>query len=221
MDNFDKFNRHLQDLYGDIYSQPEDVGHRTWADQAIKTMTPDDIENVLDVGCGTGFCQDSFDESIHYEGITKSMKDLETAKYKNRNVFIGDMTDLYYEDESFDMVLARHVLEHSPFPVITLMEWYRVSKKYLLLVAPAPDYWEWGAKNHYSMACEQQLWWWFRRVGWKILRYSKMSTVDDIFTITYADNQRRMEANEKLVYWQGMKDVEYRYLCVKTKPNKE
>jgi len=224
MDNFDRFNQHLNDLEQDIYSQPEDVAHRLWADQTIKTMTPPDVKSVLDVGCGTGFCQDSFkslNEDIIYEGITKSKQDLETARHRGRNVFIGDMTDLYYDDESFDMILARHVLEHSPFPVISLMEWYRVSSKYLLLVAPAPAYWEWGGKNHYSMACEQQIWWWFRRVGWRILRYDRLSTVDDLYTVTYADNQRRMAENEPLIHWQGMKDVEYKYLCQKGKPNKE
>lgn len=221
MDDFDKFKRHLDDLYEDIYPQPEDAVHSLWADQAIKQLTPDDVKSVLDVGCGTGFCQGSFNQSIYYEGITRSKRDLEFARKKNRNVFFGDMTDLFYEDESFDMILARHVLEHSPFPVITLMEWYRVSKKYLLIIVPAPAYWEWGGKNHYSMACEQQLWWWFRRVGWRIIGYNKMSTIDDVFTITYADNQRRKEEGKPLIYWQGMKDVEHRYLCAKRSPNKE
>jgi len=172
---------------------------------------------VLDVGCGTGFCADKFQElGFQYYGITASYADYKEARDQDRNVRIGDMSYIPKDDESFDLVFARHVLEHSPFPIITLMEWWRVSKKYLLLVAPAPDYWGWGGKNHYSIANKDQLWWWLRRAGWKVVQDRDFTTSDNAFVKHYADNVKRMRDGESPIPHSGApKIVEYRFLCEK------
>ena len=43
----------------------------------------------------------------------------------------ADYNFLEYPDNSFDLVFSRHSLEHSPFPVLTLMEWYRVARDFM------------------------------------------------------------------------------------------
>jgi SAM-dependent methyltransferase len=47
--------------------------------------------------------------------------------------------DLPFEDDSFDFVLASHVIEHMPDPVKALLEWKRVARRYVFLVVPHRD----------------------------------------------------------------------------------
>ena len=66
-----------------------------------------------------------------------------------------------YFDESVDFIFLRHALEHSPYPIFSLMEYNRVLKQggKLYIEVPAPDTQrkhEWNL-NHYSILGEQQL----------------------------------------------------------------
>ena len=52
----------------------------------------------------------------------------------------GDIYDLPYKDDSFDMVICSEVLEHLAFPAKAMEELVRVSKKYCLLAVPHEPY---------------------------------------------------------------------------------
>ena len=47
--------------------------------------------------------------------------------------------ELPLEDDSFDFVLASHVIEHIPDPIAALKEWARVARRYVVLVVPHRD----------------------------------------------------------------------------------
>jgi SAM-dependent methyltransferase len=47
--------------------------------------------------------------------------------------------ELPLEDDSFDFVLASHVIEHIPDPIAALREWARVARRYVVLVVPHRD----------------------------------------------------------------------------------
>ena len=47
--------------------------------------------------------------------------------------------ELPLEDDSFDFVLASHVIEHIPDPIAALEEWARVARRYIVLVVPHRD----------------------------------------------------------------------------------
>jgi SAM-dependent methyltransferase len=47
--------------------------------------------------------------------------------------------ELPFEDDSFDFVLASHVIEHVPDPIRALAEWRRVARRYVFLVVPHRD----------------------------------------------------------------------------------
>jgi SAM-dependent methyltransferase len=47
--------------------------------------------------------------------------------------------DLPLDDNSFDFVLASHVIEHIPDPIAALEEWARVARRYIVLVVPHRD----------------------------------------------------------------------------------
>jgi SAM-dependent methyltransferase len=46
---------------------------------------------------------------------------------------------LPFSDDSFDFVLASHVIEHVADPIAALEEWRRVSRRYIFLVVPHRD----------------------------------------------------------------------------------
>lgn len=91
---------------------------------------------VLEVGAGTGehlpFVRHSFDEYILTDLDPKT---LEVAKAKLFNRFEGRVgfevqtgKTLAYSDNTFDRLVATHVLEHIYKPHLALKEWYRVLK---------------------------------------------------------------------------------------------
>lgn len=159
MRNWSHIDHYLNKLYSDIYPQPEDPGHtemsRAVIDRWMSSMTT--CHSVLDVGCGTGFCQPLFEKwNVQYEGVCLGddfVKGLELG----RRVTKMDFSFLDYPDGSFDMIFSRHSLEHSPMPLLTLMEWHRVSRNWLGLVLPHPDWYTFAGRNHYSVMNIEQI----------------------------------------------------------------
>jgi ubiquinone/menaquinone biosynthesis C-methylase UbiE len=143
MRTYTKIDQYLDSLLLQIYAQPEDAGHTKWARESIDFFAEScthPVASVLDAGCGEGFCQPMFEEKgIAYTGVALR-DDVESAVAKGRNVLSMDFSFLDFPDGSFHMVFSRHSLEHSPMPLLTLMEWKRVSAKYVALVLPNRRY---------------------------------------------------------------------------------
>ena len=169
--DYTHIEQYLTDLLGDIYEQPEDEGHTLLAKEVI-TLWANRLtgcKNVLDVGCGTGFCEPMFEEyGIEYTGVCLG-NDLELAKQSNRNVKKMDFSFLDFADNSFDLVWSRHSLEHSPMPILTLMEWHRVARNWLGLVIPAAEHWKYNGVNHYSVMTLPQALAILPRAGWNVM----------------------------------------------------
>lgn len=172
MRDYTRIDSYLNQLAADIYPQPEgDDQHGKLAkkviDHWLSRMTT--CKSVLDVGCGEAFCQPLFEWwNVAYEGVALG-DDFINAKEKGRNVKQMDFTFLDYPDRSFDMVFSRHSLEHSPMPVLTLMEWHRVARSWLGLIMPTPEWYTYVGLNHYSVANSEQISAWADRAGWKVL----------------------------------------------------
>jgi SAM-dependent methyltransferase len=188
-------------------------------------------ESVLDVGCGQAFMAPLFSRhGFYWTGVTIG------DDYKSARAFLSgqnmsldlvheaDMTFLPFEDNEFDLIFARHVLEHSPFPIITLMEWHRVAKEtgWLCLVAPAPHFWLSGGRNHYSIVPLKNLEWWLRRSGWEPVHYLNFDNRMESFLkhLTVIPPQVRKMSRDKIIdqaseiverYPEG--PVEYRIIC--------
>jgi len=189
MRDYSNVERYLNKFQNDIYPQPEDEGHTTLAQEVItEWMTKmTTCKSVLDLGCGTAFCQPMFEEfGVGYTGITLG-QDFITATGMGRNVKKMDYSFLdEFQDESFDLLFSRHSLEHSPMPLLTLMEWYRVSKQWLGVILPAPEHFTFRGINHYSVMTERQAELCFQQAGfgviWKNLKYHKSAdeTIPDV-----------------------------------------
>nr|WP_319540697.1 class I SAM-dependent methyltransferase [uncultured Methanospirillum sp.] len=99
----------------------------------FRTFTPADSYDILDVGCGTGEISMILAEMGHnVSGIDLSEGMLNKAKEKAKKMglpvhfSIGDAESLSCDDQSFDLVINRHLLWTLPDPEKALYEWHRV-----------------------------------------------------------------------------------------------
>ena len=122
---------------------------------------------ILDMGCGPGYFLDEMKKLGYTDllGITVSPNDKQSCEEKGHKVAAYDFSFLPqsegYYDESVDFIFLRHTLEHSPYPIFTLMEYNRVLKQggKIYIEVPAPDCerkHEWNL-NHYSILGPNQL----------------------------------------------------------------
>ena len=100
-----------------------------------------EIDNVLDVGCGEGFTLKRFSQEKigkKLEGVDFLDSAIEIGKKLHPEITLkqGDIYELEYKNDSFDLVMATEVLEHLEEPEKGLKELIRVSNKYLLLSVP-------------------------------------------------------------------------------------
>ena len=186
MRDWSRHELYIDKLIGDIYPQPEPIDNDQHGALALKVINHwmsrlTACDSVLDVGCGTGFAQDYFQMwDVEYEGICLGEDYLEAQKF-GRNVKKMDFSFLDYDDNSFDLIFSRHSLEHSPMPLLTLMEWHRVSRQWLGLVLPTPDwYGVKGSPNHYFVLNQDQWENVLEAAGWHVI----WSEVDSLPQLT-------------------------------------
>jgi SAM-dependent methyltransferase len=112
---------------------------------------------ILDIGCGQGPALDIFRVRGYRGavGVTLNDEDVRICTEKGHVVCKMDQSFLEFPDDSFDVVWARHVIEHSIFPFFTLTEFARVLAPcgLLYLEVPAPETSCHHEKNpnHYSV----------------------------------------------------------------------
>src|SRR5262245_46023069 len=93
---------------------------------------------ILDVGCGTGVLEPLLLEifpSAEVVGIDLDTAHLERARArcagleKQVRFEKGDALALAFPDESFDLVVSRHLIQALPGPDKALREWARVTRR--------------------------------------------------------------------------------------------
>jgi SAM-dependent methyltransferase len=122
---------------------------------------------ILDLGSGPGYFLDLMKERGYTDltGVSLSPGDIKICEDKGHTIKKYDLSFLPqkegYYDESVDFIFLRQSLEHSPYPIFTLMEYNRVLKQgsQIYIEVPAPN----CARehetnlNHYSILGEKQL----------------------------------------------------------------
>jgi SAM-dependent methyltransferase len=133
---------------------------------------------ILDLGCGPGYFLDEMKTRGYTDltGVTLSPGDVDICEKKGHTIKKYDLTFLPqekgYHDESVEFIFLRHALEHSPYPIFSLMEYNRVLKQggkiYIEVPAPDCDRRHEYNLNHYSILGQNQLAALLHRTGFDI-----------------------------------------------------
>lgn len=154
-----------------IYDEGDSPMHeKLTEDMIVKYIDPLNLpknSKILDLGCGPGYFLDGMKSRGYTDvvGVTLSPGDIKICEDKGHTIKKYDLSFIPqsdgYFDESVDFIFLRHALEHSPYPIFSLMEYNRILKQggKLYIEVPAPNCdrrHEWNP-NHYSIFGEQQL----------------------------------------------------------------
>jgi SAM-dependent methyltransferase len=179
MDFSQRMSRFLDQLERDIYPEPPTpsglLPHvRESIARLVRLYPQREGAKVLDIGCGTGFALKTFAEfGLDPTGIALG-KDVQDCLAQGLHAVEMNLSHLDFADQSFDIVWSRHSLEHSPFPLFTLMEINRITKLYGLVYIEVPAA-ESAAThelnpNHYSVLGKSMLLSLFERAGFQVLK---------------------------------------------------
>jgi SAM-dependent methyltransferase len=108
----------------------------------------DRSQKLLDVGCGTAWLAEHFDD---YTGIDASPDAAARAAERDRNVITVDADAGFpFDDATFDAVIMKDLLEHVSNPVAVVREARRVLKPGGRVFASSPDAqrWVWDDYTH-------------------------------------------------------------------------
>ena len=98
-------------------------------------------ERILDAGCGEGFVVSYLlqeNDRLAIIGLDCSLEALEMARQMVPGVLfdVGDLREMPYSDDNFDLVMCLEVLEHLPDPHKGLRELRRVTSAHCLVSVP-------------------------------------------------------------------------------------
>lgn len=167
--------------------------------RALSEVTFKPGERILDVGVGTGLSLPLYPRDCHVTGIDLSASMLKQAQKKveklgleNVSLHEMDACNLKFDDDTFDYVVATHIISVVPEPVKVVNEMKRVTKpggKFVIVnhfVSDKP----WMAKVENILDPV------FRKFGWR----TDMS-LDDLVTSADLDVDRTYK-HTKIDFWQ-------------------
>lgn len=202
-----------------IYDEGESGFHKSLTTQVVaQYVDPLNLAKdakILDLGCGPGYFLDEMKVRGYTDttGVTLSPGDIDICQAKGHTVKGYDLSFLPqqdgYIDESVDFIFLRHALEHSPYPIFSLIEYNRIlkqnSKLYIEVPQPNCDRRHEENLNHYSIFGEKQLAALLHRTGFNIERFDNLE-----FDLTVGQN----EAGEPVV----AREKFYCILATKARP---
>jgi demethylmenaquinone methyltransferase/2-methoxy-6-polyprenyl-1,4-benzoquinol methylase len=115
-------------------------------DRALEWFDAGPKDQVLDVGCGTGFATEGllqYTDNVH--GLDQSDGQLSKAFAKfgrdgDVRFYRGDAERLPFRDDAFDRLWSSGSIEYWPDPVAALREFRRVTKPGGTVLVVGPDY---------------------------------------------------------------------------------
>lgn len=191
-----------------IYDEGDSQFHKELTKNVVQTYVdplnlPKDA-TILDLGCGPGYFLDEMRDRQYTNlvGVTLSPGDIKLCESKGHIIKKYDLSFIPqqdgYGDESVDFIFLRQALEHSPYPIFSLMEYNRLLKQgsYIYIEVPAPncDRRHEYNLNHYSILGQNQLAALLHRTGFKI---EKFNNLEFDLGVPNPENGERITVREK------------------------
>ncbi len=128
------------DLYTTIYKHEYRTTKKTNSRRAIKLIQKmEDVRSVLDVGCSFGWAMKQLrSKRRKVAGIEVARQAVEYCKRRGLSCKLASATDIPWESNEFDLVMAIDILEHlrKEDVSLALKECCRVARKYFVFQAP-------------------------------------------------------------------------------------
>ena len=210
-------------IYEEGASQMHQELTKTILEKYIYPLELSKNSKILDLGCGPGYFLDEMKTRnyIDVTGVTLSPGDIKICEDKGHVIKKYDFSFLPqkegYYDESVDFIFLRQSLEHSPYPIFTLMEYNRVLKQgsKIYIEVPAPDNprrHEYNL-NHYSIFGENQLAALLERTGFTLNIFENFE-----FDLNVPVNDNVMVNNNDPSTFDTVKEKFYCIIATKSRP---
>lgn len=102
-----------QNRFGNSYGTYIDLQERAYLK---KNLPPLSSNNILDLGCGTGRF---LNYATHGVDISPKMIEVAKAKFPDKNINLGSVSEIPHPDAFFDILFSFHVLMHLDKPTVT------------------------------------------------------------------------------------------------------
>ncbi|MES2795161.1 MAG: class I SAM-dependent methyltransferase [Bacteroidota bacterium] len=140
-----KVNKNLQEAYSNQYNDESaiwrGIGAEKKVENILKIIDSQHFKSVLEVGAGDGsvlelLSKTNIADELHALEISESgIQQIKSKEIKNlKTVKLFDGYVLPFEDQSIDLLILTHVLEHVEHERILLREIHRVAKQFVIEV---------------------------------------------------------------------------------------
>lgn len=102
---------------------------------SISKSIPDDVQNIVDVGCGNGILVNELMKKYDVTGVDRNENALVYVKSKK---VCASADNIPLPDDSFDLVLSTEMMEHLEDETLrkAIAEMKRISRNYILITVP-------------------------------------------------------------------------------------
>jgi SAM-dependent methyltransferase len=119
------------EIWGNLKDAP-DIREKI---RVFEEMIPEQVETIIDVGCGDGAITNALGRRWAVTGIDSSR---EALRHVTTKAVLGDARELPFPDASFDLAMSSEMLEHldDVSYVAAVRELRRVAADYILISVP-------------------------------------------------------------------------------------
>jgi SAM-dependent methyltransferase len=156
---------------------------------------------MLDVGCGSGWLADHFED---YTGVDGSPDAVREATAKGRNVTLADVDEpLPFDDDAFEGAILKDLLEHVRDPVAVVREVGRILRPGGLVFASSPDAqrWVWDDYTHRRPFTRKAFRLLFADTGYHVERLGYESVMPGTSIVSGLTRSKRRPAPLRAAAW--------------------
>jgi len=186
----------------------EMVGRGIELAEQIVDWLPVGLETVLDVGAKDGYTAELFAER---RGLMVTAVDIDAdcvrkCLGKGVQAHRYDMHFMQFADESFDLVYASNVVEHSVMPILCLGELARVCKEWMLIRVPAYPSWV-RVVSHWAVVPPIVWLNWFSALGLCATRCERLKYGEDAYLLKKYAHWPRLSWDEQLGVMKAIREL--------------